>query len=181
MAAIRQHAWTFVGAGLFTPHGAWGFTIDRSAARDSLPLPDSLSFAEAAGFQIAYGTSHLALAHKARLQPGETLLVLGAAKVLPRGRVAAVVLASMAAGLPWDWVSFPEFLDSVERAPKAVNILPYVPVGPLLTWVLGQADAKAGRRPTDLASLGQVSGIGQAKLERYGAALLALIHRGDLA
>jgi ATP-dependent DNA helicase RecQ len=39
----------------------------------------------------------------------------------------------------------------------------------------------AGRRPTDLASLGQVSGIGQAKLERYGAALLALIHRGDLA
>ena len=44
-----------------------------------LPLPDSLTFAEAAGFQIAYGTSHLALTHKARLQPGETLLVLGAA------------------------------------------------------------------------------------------------------
>lgn len=44
-----------------------------------LPLPDTLSFAEAAGFQIAYGTSHLALTHKARLQPGETLLVLGAA------------------------------------------------------------------------------------------------------
>jgi NADPH2:quinone reductase len=44
-----------------------------------LPIPDSMSFAEAAGFQIAYGTSHLALAHKARLQPGETLLVLGAA------------------------------------------------------------------------------------------------------
>ena len=44
-----------------------------------LPLPDNLSFAEAAGFQIAYGTSHLALDHRARLQPGETLLVLGAA------------------------------------------------------------------------------------------------------
>ena len=44
-----------------------------------LPIPASMSFAEAAGFQIAYGTSHLALAHKARLQPGETLLVLGAA------------------------------------------------------------------------------------------------------
>jgi len=44
-----------------------------------LPIPDSMSMAEAAGFQIAYGTSHLALAHKARLQPGETLLVLGAA------------------------------------------------------------------------------------------------------
>lgn len=42
-------------------------------------LPDAMPFAEAAAFPIAYGTSHLALAHKARLQPGETLLVLGAA------------------------------------------------------------------------------------------------------
>lgn len=44
-----------------------------------LPLPESVGFAEAAAFQVAYGTSHLALDHKARLQPGETLLVLGAA------------------------------------------------------------------------------------------------------
>ena len=44
-----------------------------------VPLPDAMSFAQAAAFQIAYGTSHLALDHKARLRPGETLLVLGAA------------------------------------------------------------------------------------------------------
>lgn len=43
-----------------------------------VPLPDSMSFAEAAAFQIAYGTSHVALSYKADLQPGETLLVLGA-------------------------------------------------------------------------------------------------------
>jgi len=42
-------------------------------------LPDSMSFTEAAAFQIAYGTGHVALDYKARLQPGETLLVLGAA------------------------------------------------------------------------------------------------------
>lgn len=48
------------------------------AAR-AVPLPDAMSFAEAAAFQVAYGTSHVALDHKARLQPGETLLVLGAA------------------------------------------------------------------------------------------------------
>ena len=35
----------------------------------------------------------------------------------------------------------------------------------------------AGRRPCDLASLGRVAGIGQAKLERYGEALLALLSR----
>lgn len=43
------------------------------------PLPDSMSFEEAAGFPIAYGTSHLALTHVARLKPGETLFVTGAA------------------------------------------------------------------------------------------------------
>ncbi|WP_040544695.1 NADPH:quinone oxidoreductase family protein [Salipiger bermudensis] len=48
------------------------------AAR-AVKIPDSMSFEDAAAFQIAYGTSHLALDHRARLQPGETLLVLGAA------------------------------------------------------------------------------------------------------
>lgn len=43
-----------------------------------IALPETMSLAEAAAFQIAYGTSHLALDHKARLQPGETMLVLGA-------------------------------------------------------------------------------------------------------
>lgn len=49
------------------------------ASARCVPLPEAMSDAEAAGFQIAYGTSHLALAHRARLLPGETLLVLGAA------------------------------------------------------------------------------------------------------
>lgn len=44
-----------------------------------LPLPDAMPFDHAAAFPVAYGTSHLALDHKARLQAGETLLVLGAA------------------------------------------------------------------------------------------------------
>lgn len=42
-------------------------------------LPDAMSYPEAAAFPVAYGTSHVALAHRAQLQPGETLLVLGAA------------------------------------------------------------------------------------------------------
>ncbi len=64
-------------------------------------------------------------------------------------RVEAIPMASMQEGMPWDWVTFPEFLDSVERTPKAMNILPYVPIAPLLIWVLGFEAAKAGVRPTD--------------------------------
>lgn len=47
--------------------------------RRCISLPEGVSFVDAAAFQIAYGTSHLALTHKARLAAGETLLVLGAA------------------------------------------------------------------------------------------------------
>lgn len=43
------------------------------------PLPEAMPFDEAAGFPVAYGTSHMALAWKAALQPGETLFVTGAA------------------------------------------------------------------------------------------------------
>jgi NADPH2:quinone reductase len=58
--------------------GALAERIVLPADRVSI-LPDTVSVTEAAGFPIAYGTSHLALAHKARLQPGETLFVTGAA------------------------------------------------------------------------------------------------------
>jgi N-acyl-D-amino-acid deacylase len=63
-------------------------------------------------------------------------------------RVEAIPMASMQQGMPWNWVTFPEFLDSVDAAPKAVNILPYVPVSPLLIWVMGFEAAKAGKMPT---------------------------------
>lgn len=43
------------------------------------PVPDTMPDETAAGFMVAYGTSHLALSRRARLQTGETLLVLGAA------------------------------------------------------------------------------------------------------
>jgi N-acyl-D-aspartate/D-glutamate deacylase len=69
--------------------------------------------------------------------------------MLTMTRVEAIPYASMAEGLPWDWVTYPEFLDSVDRRPKAVNVLPYVPVAPLLVWVLGFERAKAGVLPSD--------------------------------
>ncbi|WP_420584592.1 NADPH:quinone oxidoreductase family protein [Ruegeria sp.] len=50
------------------------FDADRA-----ILLPNTVSFEQAAAIQIAYGTSHIALAHRAHLQAGETLLVTGAA------------------------------------------------------------------------------------------------------
>jgi N-acyl-D-amino-acid deacylase len=49
--------------------------------------------------------------------------------------------------LPWNWESFPEFLDTLRAAPKSVNVLTYLPLNPLLIYVMG-VDAAKSRRPT---------------------------------
>jgi len=46
---------------------------------ETFAIPDRMSFEEAGAFPIAYISSHVALRWQARLEPGETLLVLGAA------------------------------------------------------------------------------------------------------
>ena len=62
----------------FTGQGGLAEFAVVSAERCT-PIPDTMSSRDAAAFIVAYGTSHVALNHKAQLKPGETLLVLGAA------------------------------------------------------------------------------------------------------
>lgn len=66
-------------------------------------------------------------------------------------RNEAVPLETMRAGLPWDWESFREYLNSVERTPKGVNIMSFVPLGPLYGYVVGIDEAK--KRPATDAEL----------------------------
>ncbi|MCF7200460.1 NADPH:quinone oxidoreductase family protein [Pseudomonas oligotrophica] len=58
----------------------WGSFAEQVAvpAYNALPIPDSMDFDSAAAFSMTYGTSMHALRQRANLQPGETLLVLGA-------------------------------------------------------------------------------------------------------
>ena len=51
-------------------------------------------------------------------------------------------------GLDWDWESLPEWMDHLDRVDKGVNLLSYVPLNPLLVYVMGLDDAKAGREAT---------------------------------
>jgi N-acyl-D-amino-acid deacylase len=68
--------------------------------------------------------------------------------MLTMTRLECIPYASMKAGLPWDWVTFPQFLDSLERQPKGINLLPCVPLGPLITWVIGSPEEAKHRAPT---------------------------------
>ncbi|MCZ4106887.1 NADPH:quinone oxidoreductase family protein [Brevundimonas diminuta] len=59
----------------------WGGMVERLKvkAETLIPIPDGMDYETAAAFIMTYGTSYYALKDRAQLQPGETLLVLGAA------------------------------------------------------------------------------------------------------
>ena len=69
---VGQHVACLSGTGGFATH-----TIAPAAL--CMPLPEGFPFVDAAAFIMIYATSHHALADRAQLKPGETVLVLGAA------------------------------------------------------------------------------------------------------
>jgi NADPH:quinone reductase len=69
-----------VGTRVMAFIGIGGFAEEVFADTSQIiPIPHTLDFTTGAAFLLAFGTSHHALKDRARLQPGETLLVLGAA------------------------------------------------------------------------------------------------------
>ena len=69
---VGQHVACLSGTGGFATH-----TIAPAAL--CMPLPAGFPFVDAAAFIMIYATSHHALADRAQLKAGETVLVLGAA------------------------------------------------------------------------------------------------------
>jgi len=67
-----------------------------------------------------------------------------------------IPLAQQRAGLTWDWETFPEYIQTLRRLPKGVNVLTFVPLNPLLVFVMG-VEAK-GRRPSagDMREIGRL-------------------------
>ena len=68
--------------------------------------------------------------------------------MLSMTRNEAIPFDAMKAGMLWDWVTFPEFLDSLDRIPKGLNVFSYVPLSPLYVWAMGLEAAKS-RRPNE--------------------------------
>jgi len=69
-----------VGDRVLASAGFGGFAEQQAIpAAAAVPIPDSMDFPTAAAFLMTYGTSYYALKDRAQLQPGENLVVLGAA------------------------------------------------------------------------------------------------------
>ena len=88
---------------------------------------------------------------------GVTSLVLGNcgfgfAPVKPADRERALLMmtrteqipyASMKEGMRWKWETLPEWIEHLDGLPKGVNVLSYVPVTPLMIYVMGIEAAKS--------------------------------------
>lgn len=80
VAAVGDRAGAFkVGDRVMALTG-WGAFAEQVAVPfyNAMPIPKSMDFTTAAAFGMTYGTSMHALKQRGQLQPGETLLVLGA-------------------------------------------------------------------------------------------------------
>jgi NADPH2:quinone reductase len=60
-----------------TPHGGYAEQVIADIER-CVPMPAAMSWEHGAAFPVVFGTSHVALWHRARLRAGETLVVHGA-------------------------------------------------------------------------------------------------------
>jgi NADPH2:quinone reductase len=69
-----------VGDRVMSGTGWGGFAEEvKAMATNVFPLPEGMDFVTAASSMMTYGTSYHALVNRAALQPGETLMVMGAA------------------------------------------------------------------------------------------------------
>jgi N-acyl-D-amino-acid deacylase len=64
-------------------------------------------------------------------------------------RTEAIPYESMKQGMNWDWETIPQYMDSLNRAPKGVNAIQYLPTSSLMVYVMGIDDAKS--RPATAA------------------------------
>ena len=63
-------------------------------------------------------------------------------------RTESIPLSVMQAGMRWDWVTFPEYLDSLQRHGIGVNAASLVPYSPMRAYVMGN---EASRDPEYVA------------------------------
>ncbi len=75
--------------------------------------------------------------------------------MLTMTRTEAIPYESMKIGMQWDWETIPQYLDSLDRAPKGVNCIQYMPTASLMTYVMGLEAAKT--RPATAAERAEMA------------------------
>ena len=63
----------------------------------------------------------------------------------------------LAEGVSWDWETFPEYLDSIDRKPHAIDVVAQIPHAPLRAYVMGRGRAiDDAATDEDIAQMGRL-------------------------
>jgi len=64
---------------------------------------------------------------------------------------------ALAEGMTWNWESFPEYLDSLEKMPRAIDVGAQVPHGAVRAYVMGERGAKNEKAtPRDIDGMAKI-------------------------
>jgi N-acyl-D-amino-acid deacylase len=83
-------------------------------------------------------------------------------------RTETIPLSIMQAAMRWDWITFPEYLNSLERARIGVNAASLVPYSPLRAWVMGNDAARDPNYQATPEQITQMKHILKEALEAGG-------------
>jgi len=65
--------------------------------------------------------------------------------------------AALAEGITWEWESFPEYLDALEKMPRALDVATQVPHGSVRAYVMGERGARnEAATPEDIAAMAEI-------------------------
>ncbi len=83
-------------------------------------------------------------------------------------RTETIPLSIMQTGMRWDWVTFPEFLDSLDNHGLGVNAASLVPYSPLRAWVMGNEAARDPNYQAKAEEIAQMKHLLREALEAGG-------------
>lgn len=78
--------------------------------------------------------------------------------------------AALAEGLAWGWQTFPEYLDELDRLPRALDVGAHVPHAALRAYVMGERGADPEDVPTD----GELQRMAALLMEAVGAGAIGM-------